>query len=219
LAHHVAEPNWVKPAKPAKSAKDGDCFGWAAMALPVTDDCTDLAAHGAGDRHAFGRLYDRHAAVVLSFCRRGAGRVGDQSEDAMQETFLRAHRKLDQVNDCRGFRSWLLTIAGYVSRERRRSAARYAAHVNTAAAPSLLAGRAELTPHQHAAHADDLARLSVALDQLPDDERLAIHLQYLEHDPVLAARAALGLSRSGFYKLLARAREHLARIMSVEAAA
>ncbi len=190
------------------------------MALTVTDDCTDLAAHGAGDRHAFGRLYDRHAAVVLSFCRRGAGRVSDESEDAMQETFLRAHSKLDQVTDCRGFRSWLLTIAGFVSRERRRSTARYRAHVNTTdGAPALLAGHAEPTPHQHAAHADDLARLSAALDQLPDDERLAIHLQYLEHDPVHAAQAALGLSRSGFYKLLARAREHLARIMSVEAAA
>jgi RNA polymerase sigma-70 factor (ECF subfamily) len=191
------------------------------MAVAVTEDCTDLAAHVAGDKDAFGRLYDRHAAVVLSFCRRGAGWVGHESEDAMQETFLRAHNKLREVNDCRGFRSWLLTIAGFVTRERRRSAARYANHLRSAAsnASAVLAGHDHPSPSASAEHADSLARLSTALDQLPDDERLAIHLQYLEHDPVDAARSALGLSRSGFYKLLARAREHLAQLMSTEVTA
>ena len=50
----------------------------------------------------------------------------------------------------------------------------------------------------------------MALDQLDDDERLAIHLYYLDSDPVRAAQAALGIGRSGFYKLLTRARESLA---------
>lgn len=194
------------------------------MALPVTDDCTDLAAVQAGDSQAFARLYDRHAAVVLSFCRRGAGSAGHDCEDAMQETFIRAHGKLASVDDCRGFRSWLLTIAKFVTRERRRSATRYAAHVD-AAALSAGDGRMpggptpEQTPAQVHEHRDALERLTAALDQLPDDERLAIHLQYLEHDPIAAARSALGLSRSGFYALLARAREHLAQLMSREVTA
>ena len=55
--------------------------------------------------------------------------------------------------------------------------------------------------------------LGPALDGLDDDERLAIHLHYLEHDPVTAARNALGISRSGYYKLLARARTHLAETL------
>ena len=83
---------------------------------PVTDDCTDLAAHAAGDRDAFARIYDRHAAVVLSFCRRVAGRSATDSEDAMQETFIRAHDRLDQVDDCRGFRRWVIQIASFVVR-------------------------------------------------------------------------------------------------------
>ena len=58
-----------------------------------------------------------------------------------------------------------------------------------------------------------LDRLTVALDSLPDDERLAIHLYYLESDPAPAACAALNLSRSGFYKVLNRARERLALLM------
>jgi RNA polymerase sigma-70 factor (ECF subfamily) len=51
------------------------------------------------------------------------------------------------------------------------------------------------------------------MDQLPERERLAIHLYYLEADPVTAAASALGLSRGGFYKLLARARQQLAVLM------
>lgn len=61
--------------------------------------------------------------------------------------------------------------------------------------------------------AEDLDRLDDALNALDDRERLAIHLYYLESNPVQAAESALGLSRSGFYKLLAKAREHLANFM------
>lgn len=64
-------------------------------------------------------------------------------------------------------------------------------------------------------HAEALDRLTSALDELPDEERLAIHLYYLEPDPVAAAGASLGLSRSGFYKLLARAKTHLGTLMGV----
>ncbi|MFO0961455.1 MAG: RNA polymerase sigma factor [Phycisphaerales bacterium] len=186
----------------------------------VTDDCTDLAALAAGDRRAFDRLYDRHAAVVLSFCRRGAGASAADCEDAMQETFIRAHDRLSAVEDCRGFRKWLLQIASFVTRERRRSAGRYSRRLRLVAqesAPETAPDAA--APETRAAHAEELTRLGSALDQLPDDERLAIHIQYLEHDPVTAAAGALGLSRSAYYKLLARARAHLAQLMQQEVTA
>ena len=50
--------------------------------------------------------------------------------------------------------------------------------------------------------------------ELPDDERLALHLYYLESDPIAAASECLGVSRSGFYKLLTRGRERLASLMT-----
>jgi RNA polymerase sigma factor (sigma-70 family) len=63
------------------------------------------------------------------------------------------------------------------------------------------------------ARAEALDRLTEALDQLDGRERLAIHLHFLEADPVRAAASALGLSRSGYYKLLAKARRRLACLM------
>lgn len=68
-----------------------------------------------------------------------------------------------------------------------------------------------------AAKRESLDRLTIAIQSLPDAERLAIHLYYLDSDPVRAAESSLGLSRSGFYKLLARAREHLALLLGEEA--
>ena len=60
---------------------------------------------------------------------------------------------------------------------------------------------------------EQLSRLGEVLGQLGERERLALHLYYLDADPITAAQEALGLSRSGFYKLLHRARERLGVLM------
>ena len=71
---------------------------------------------------------------------------------------------------------------------------------------------------RRASQREQLDRLTHAIDQLDDDERLAIHLYYLERNPVAAAREAMQMSRSGYYKILARAREKLALVMNAASA-
>ena len=204
------------------------------MTEVMNEDARDLSAarSGGADGHAaFARIYDRHAAVVLALCRqnvaRGAG--GDaEADDALQETFIRAYRMLDRVEDPVQLRSWLYAIARRVCAERRRSAVRRSNHEARGAQVYMNAatehmpipgggkdgrGGAE-TPATGAERAEQLALLDRALDALPDRERLAIHLYYLEPDPVAAASSVLGLSRSGFYKLLTKAREHLAALLT-----
>ena len=97
----------------------------------MSDDASDLAALRAGQRDAFARLYDRHAGVVISLCRRFANLT--EAEDAMQETFLRAYRRLHQLKSPDGFRSWLYAIARRVCSERRRSTERRNRHEGVAA--------------------------------------------------------------------------------------
>ena len=46
---------------------------------------------------------------------------------------------------------------------------------------------------------------------LGEDERLALHAFYLQDKSAEEARRIMGLSRSGFYKLLDRARAKLRR--------
>lgn len=199
----------------------------------MTDDARDLGLVRAGRRadgpspashEAFARIYDRHAAVVRALCRQNSPTDAD-ADDALQETFLRAYRMQDRLTDPDGMRSWLYAIARLVCSERRRSARRRSAHEHGAAeeiramtttttTPGASATPAAASPSERAAQQERMELLSRAMDQLPDNERLALHLYYLEADPVAAASVALGVSRSGFYKLLTRARERLSAMMS-----
>ncbi len=182
----------------------------------MSEDETDLAAArraGSTGREAFGRLFDRHATVVLAVCRRHVP-LRD-AEDALQETFIRAHRMLERVEDASRLRSWLFGIASRVCSEKRRSEGRRRKH-EEGAAMNTKQRRESATDNgalSAASNAEALDRLSQAMDELPERERLAIHLYYLEREPARAAEEHLGLSRSGFYKLLARAREQLAELM------
>lgn len=185
------------------------------------DDGRDLIAAAAGEPEAFGRIYGRHAAVVLSLCRRStrAAASTTDAEDATQETFIRAFNMLDTLDRSKplSIRSWLFAIARRVCSERRRSALRRTWHEAQAIMQTTLMLREGSRLHEsNGCEADEqLDRLGHALDQLDEQERLAIHLHYLEADPVGAAASALGLSRSGYYKLLARARQRLAALMSI----
>jgi RNA polymerase sigma factor (sigma-70 family) len=177
----------------------------------MNDDISDVPAALAGDREALARLYQRHAPVVLSLCRRFS--TPAEAEDALQEVFLRAFRRLDQLTEPSGFRPWLYTIARRVCAERRRSVRRRTRHETEATMRQTEIDPPVASPAEAVDQAEQLNRLTAALDTLPDDERLAIHLHYLDPDPPAAAASTLGLSRSGFYKLLHRARRRLAGLM------
>ena len=182
---------------------------------PSDEGFDDIAAARAGDVAALARMYDRHAAVVLSICRRygrGAGETG--AEDAMQETFVRACRMLDTIDDPRRVRSWLVGIARRVCAERRRGDERRGRRERAVAARS--ASDSAAHPRDATTEHEDLDQLGAALDALPEKERLAIHLHYLDPDSPQTTQANLGVSRSGFYKLLSRARERLAALMTGE---
>ena len=157
------------------------------------DDARDLAAAIGGDHAAFARLYDRHAAVVLSLCRRsGTGSLAE-AEDAAQETFIRAFGMLDRLNGSitaggaagsfggggGGVRSWLYAIARRVCSERRRSAFRRSKHEGIAMRNAATILNDHLGTHDSpdAIGHDQLDRLTAALDRLDDRERRAIHLQ------------------------------------------
>jgi len=176
----------------------------------MTPEDRDLTTAQTGDHAAFARIYDRHAAVVVAYCRsRGDG----DGSDATQEVFLRAFGLIDQVASARAVRTWLVGIARRVCSERRRAAHRRNLHEAKAMTHRLATLDAPPLTFDRAVRAEQMRHLTKALASLNDDERLAIHMFYLEDDAANASAESLGLSRSGFYKLLARARQRLARAM------
>jgi RNA polymerase sigma-70 factor (ECF subfamily) len=210
-----------------------------AMGRDLNDDCTDLEALDAGDPDAGGRLYDRHAPVIFALCREEVGtRTRQDAEDAMQETFLRAFRMRERLTDCTGFRSWLCAIARLVCKERRTARAKerrdigYGLGASRAAstgvarggadrmadhtANELLARQGGLAPSAPLEARETLANLGRAIDALPEDLRLALHIFYIERDPVAAAKDTLGISRAQFYRLVAEARNLIAARLTRE---
>jgi RNA polymerase sigma-70 factor (ECF subfamily) len=88
----------------------------------VTD--ADLVARARqGDTAAFGELIDRHWSAVYRAARAALGSQAE-AEDAAQEAFLRAFRRLNDFRGDATFKTWLLAIAWHQAINRRRSLTR-----------------------------------------------------------------------------------------------
>ena len=84
----------------------------------------DLVARARrGDPAAFGELMDRHRSAVYRAALAALGSPAD-AEDAAQDAFLLAYRRLDSFRGDASFKTWLLTIAWHQAINRRRSLGR-----------------------------------------------------------------------------------------------
>ena len=122
----------------------------------------------SGDVAAFEVLYDRHHASLLAFCRHMVGNRED-GEDALQQTFLRAHRALREGRPPDSVRPWLFAIAR--NRCRTLLAARRDAAIASDEIEPSYDGLAEDVGRRA-----DLRELVADLAGLPEDQRGALVL-------------------------------------------
>jgi RNA polymerase sigma factor (sigma-70 family) len=132
------------------------------------DDERLAALVRAGDETAFEALYDRHHASLLAFCRHMLGNRED-GEDALQQTFVRAHRALGAGRPPDALRPWLFAIAR--NRCRTMLAARREAAVQVDELEIGFDGLADDVRRRA-----DLRELVADLGRLPDDQREALVL-------------------------------------------
>ena len=92
-------------------------------AFPVSTSCvTDaelVARARTGDHAAFGDLVDRHRTAVYRAALT-ALRSHAEAEDAAQDAFVLAWRRLGSFRGDASFKTWLLTIAWHQAINRRR---------------------------------------------------------------------------------------------------
>jgi RNA polymerase sigma-70 factor (ECF subfamily) len=180
------------------------------------DDAALVRATLGGRAQAFGLLYDRYAPLVRALCFDATGDLY-AAQDLSQEAFLRAFRKLAELRSPEQFAPWLIGIAKHVCREWRRGAGRRRRHAARVA--ELAEARRDVTDCEAASGGrdldDDLCQLREAIAALPTREREALHLFYLQEQPADVAAKVLGLSRSGFYRALERAKKRIQRILGL----
>jgi RNA polymerase sigma-70 factor (ECF subfamily) len=155
------------------------------------------------------RLYTEHFAFVWRSARRLGVPLG-AVDDAVQDVFLVAHRKLGEFEGRSSLRTWLFGIARKVARDYRRTRSAEARETpdldalpTTDSGPLLLAERAEG------------ARLMQALlDELDDDRRDAFILVDLEELSVPEAAEALGVNLNTLYSRVRAARQDLSQALA-----
>ena len=181
----------------------------AVIAQPSTGTSADdalVSAARAGDRSAFGLLYDRYARMVhgILLCRVPPREV----DDLVQEVFLLALRKLDSLRDISRFGAWL----GTITRNRANDHYRRANHAEQPMEPAE-EEKAQSRSNDHVAEQEAAMTLAV-LRTLPETYREPLMLRLVEGmtGPEIAARMGLthGSVRVNLHRGMQMLREKLA---------
>ena len=90
------------------------------MSINRVSDVDLVARARQGDPAAFGELVERHRSAVYRAAL-AALRSPADAEDAAQDAFLLAYRRLDSFRGDASFKTWLLTIAWHQAINTRRS--------------------------------------------------------------------------------------------------
>ncbi len=134
----------------------------------------------AGDKTAFGELIERNSVAALAFARRLLGRPN--AEDAVQEAFLAAFLKLENLRDHDRFRAWFFGILANVCHSRLRLLREGYFH-------DVLGGEAivgfrhedfEPSPEAVFETRELHSLISDAIDALPEQQRETVRLHYFQ---------------------------------------
>jgi RNA polymerase sigma factor (sigma-70 family) len=138
-----------------------------------SSDAALVDAAREGDLDAFTALLERYRTPAL---RVAYGIAGNEAEDAVQEAFVKAYRKLGDFRADAAFRPWLFTIVANEARNRRRSLVRRGnLEMRVRAQPRFDAANVADTVARH----DERQRLLDVVAQLPERHREIIALRFL----------------------------------------
>jgi RNA polymerase sigma-70 factor (ECF subfamily) len=163
----------------------------------------------AGDRDAFGTLFERYGKAIYNYCFRRTGSWAS-AEDILSLVFIEAWRRRDQDLPPDKVLPWLYGIATNVVRNQRRSERRYAAALNRVPAVRVEPDFAGTSDER----VDDEWQTQGALNllrKLPQREQdafvLCAWMELSYEDAAIALRVPVGTVRSRLSRARTRLRE------------
>ncbi|MEI8307443.1 MAG: sigma-70 family RNA polymerase sigma factor [Chloroflexales bacterium] len=166
----------------------------------------------AGDQVAFADLVVRYTGAVYNQAYRMLGNA-QEAEDAVQEVFLRAYRRLDSYDPARRFVTWLLTIGSNycIDRLRRRRMSWL-----TLDDVAFWLTSSEAGPERNALENERQRRVQRALQQLPENYRSVTVLRYWNDLSYLEIAETLNLTEATVKTRLHRARKMLRNVLGAD---
>jgi RNA polymerase sigma-70 factor (ECF subfamily) len=177
--------------------------------MTCDDDQGLIAACRAGESEAFGRLVRRYQDRLYPTVLRLTG-CAEDAHDLLQETFLRAYRKLHTFQGGSAFYTWVYRIAinlALSDRRRRRPGGRWPSSNGEPIDPADDPDRSD--PGGPLERAERIARVQAALDELAPDHRAVVVMKDLDGLRYEEIAATLGVPIGTVRSRLHRAREAL----------
>ncbi|MCB1504710.1 MAG: sigma-70 family RNA polymerase sigma factor [Hyphomicrobiaceae bacterium] len=193
----------MKPNAPGKTEAAGG-------AMQEPSDAVLVQRMSGGDADAFALLVNRHVGAVSAVARRLLGDDGE-AEDVTQEALLKLWRLGAGLSiDGPGVRPWLRRVVSNMAIDRIRSRRRVDV---TDDVPEV----AEAPRQMQALEGNEVSvRVDVALQALPERQRLALTLFHFEGLSQMEVAAAMNVSDEAVESLLARARRSLKTALAGE---
>jgi RNA polymerase sigma-70 factor (ECF subfamily) len=170
-------------------------------------DAQAVARVRAGEAEAFRSLMEKHGRAVYRLAFRMTSNAHD-AEDVVQETFLRAYRKLDEFEARSQFGSWIHRIAANCAYDLLRARARRQARFDSLDAAVDGAGKVagdDPGPDRLASGGEVRRRLQAAMARLSMLERSAFTLRHLEGMSIAEIARALDLESESAKQSIFRA--------------
>jgi RNA polymerase sigma-70 factor (ECF subfamily) len=137
----------------------------------------------------------------------------DEAEDNAQETFVRAYRALHRYDRERPLHPWLLSIAGNLARNRRRSLGRYFAAVQRLWHSDPMTGS---SVEEHSQQRNRSQALWKAVQKLQPDHQQVVYLRYFLDMSVEETAEALEVAPGTVKSRLHRAIERLRQLIDTD---
>jgi len=165
-----------------------------------------------GEREAVEALFRHFVGRVFATACRLTGNRAD-AEDITQETFIRAFRGIGGFEHRSGFQTWLYRILLNVAQDssKKRAKEPLGASVQLDEVDDALAAGAEGGPAERAGAEEERRLLRRAVGELPERERVALTLVYLEGMSCSEAAEIMEVREGTVYWWLHEARRRLAR--------
>jgi RNA polymerase sigma-70 factor (ECF subfamily) len=163
-----------------------------------------------GDQTAFTQLVEAYQTPVYNLAYRMLGNMVE-AEDAAQETFIRAYRRLDTYDPSRKFSSWLLAIASHYCVDMlRRRRVNYLSFDELPPMVELSMPRTT-QPEQVVVSQQQASAVQQLLDTLPDSYRTPVILRYWYDMSYREIAETMDVTESTIKTRLHRARARLAK--------